>query len=78
MRTGDSKELEAIKKHASELGEYYDAVSIFVSQHEEGEERGTVHLNSGCGNYFARVGHVRDWLIKEEEATRIGQRDDDE
>lgn len=68
-------EIEMVQKHVTELGEFWDNVSIFVSKHEEGTDRGTVTVNLGSGNYYARIGHVKDWIIKEDEETRIHQRE---
>lgn len=74
----ESKELEMVRQHVEKLGEFFESVSIFATYHEEGGQRGTIHINMGCGNYFARIGHVKDWIIKEDEATRLGQRKDSE
>ena len=63
-------DLARIKKCCSELGEYFDAVEIFVTRHEAGEDGGTVNVNWGCGNWFARYGQIRAWIVKEDEADR--------
>ena len=48
------------------LGEHFDTVQIFCTRHEGGE--GTVSMNKGIGNWFARRGHVQEWILKEEKA----------
>jgi len=77
-QTEDTPELAMVRKHCNELGEHFEAVSIFCSRHDQGGEHGTVHINLGVGNYFARIGHIKDYIIKEDEGTRINQRKEQE
>ncbi len=75
----ESEDLKRIYDAAVKLGEFFDNVSIFVSKHEQGEEGGTIHLNTGVGNFFARYGQVRDWMLREDERSRAkGREDQDE
>lgn len=71
-------DLALVKRHVEELGEHFDAIQIFASRYEPALEDGTVNVQMGTGNWFARYGHVRDWLIKEEEATRLKVRKDED
>lgn len=66
------EELAMLKAAAAKLGEHFDTVHIFTTRYD-GREVGTVFVNSGIGNWFARYGQVRDWLLREEEATRTDQ-----
>lgn len=59
-----------VKAAADQLSEHFDSVQIFVTAHESGTYNGTRFITHGNGNYFARVGVVRDWLVKEEEQAR--------
>jgi hypothetical protein len=79
MTAQEEIDLERLKKAVSELGEHFDTVQIFATRYQsEGEgEEGTVNANYGAGNWFARMGFVRDWLIKQDEYTRVGVRKDD-
>jgi len=52
------------------LGEHFDTVQILTTRHEEGSDGGTVNVSLGSGNWFARYGQCREWLIKQEERTR--------
>lgn len=74
----ETKDLTMVREHLEQLGEFFDAVCIFASRYESGGEQGTIHVNMGTGNYFTRIGQVRDWLIREDEVTRLGQRKDSE
>jgi hypothetical protein len=58
------------------LSEHYDSVQIFVTRHESGEAHGTVGIEQGCGNMFARIGQCHSWLNRMEEFDRIKSRDD--
>lgn len=68
MRTDDEKEadLALLKKHVEQLGEHYDCVQIFCSRHMPAEADGTVSVNWGSGNWFARFGQVREWMVYED------------
>jgi hypothetical protein len=62
-------DLDRVKKACSELGEHFDTVQIFVTRHEP-SEGGTVNVQWGEGNWFARYGQVKSWTISEDEAFR--------
>lgn len=60
--------MDRIKVATASLGEHFDTVQIFVTRYDP--ESGTTNINWGSGDYFARLGKVRHWLLKEER--RIG------
>jgi hypothetical protein len=60
-----NKEVKRIDDCLIVLGEYFDTVQIFVTKYE-GDE-GTVSLQRGKGNYYARTGQIRGWLAREEQ-----------
>jgi hypothetical protein len=64
-----------IEKAVTQLGEHFDTVQIFVTRHESGEKGGTLHNQSGVGNWYARYGQVREWVNQQEE---VGRRDIEE
>jgi hypothetical protein len=51
------------------LAEFFDTVQIFCTR-QENTEGGTIHVQRGEGNWFARVGQTRDWLLHHDEVTR--------
>ncbi len=65
--------LDAVKT----LREHFDSVQIFCSRYEFAEE-GTTHIARGEGNWFARYGQVRDWLVTEDEQTKEKIRHDND
>lgn len=65
-----SQDTDLLKSAAQALGEHFDTVQIFTTRHESGELDGTVRSNYGCGNWYARYGQVRQWVIMEDEAAR--------
>lgn len=65
-----------VRQAAQALAEYYDSVQIFASRDESGEHEGTVNVHIGVGNWFARYGQVKDWVIKIEEQTRVNVRNE--
>ena len=69
-----SNELSPIEKAAAELGEHYDPVMIVCTRHEAVTEGGSTLEAHGTGNYYGRIGSVRQWLVKQEEEARVRAR----
>jgi len=63
------KEIELVDNVIAQLMEHYDHVQVFATR-SEGHSGGTSHIVRGAGNPFARYGHVRSWLTKEDEIAR--------
>lgn len=72
------QDIARVRKHAVELGEHFDAVQIFCSRHEAGTLDGTISVNLGSGNWYARFGQVVDWTIKNDERVRLAERKDNQ
>lgn len=70
------QDLEIVKHAAEKLGEHFDSVQILTTRHESGEEKGTINVCYGVGNWFARYGLAKDWCVRSEERTRIATRED--
>jgi len=62
-------DVKMINKHLDTLIEHFDSVQIFATR-QSSHNDGTVHINIGRGNYFARYGQIKEWIIVEEESTR--------
>ena len=69
MTKDDEADLKLCEEAARALGEHFDTVMIFATRHEAGKD-GTVNIQYGVGNWFARKGQVSEWLLREEEDTR--------
>ena len=67
-----------LRRHAEALSEHFDAVQIFVANHNPAELDGTASINYGIGNWYTRYGQVREWVIMQEEQARIKARKDNE
>lgn len=70
MSEQKDEDLDRVKRACETLGEHFDTVQIFVTRHEPGIEDGTINITWSEGNWFARYGQVREWLVKAEERTR--------
>lgn len=66
--TGD-REMQILRSHALQLHEHFESVQIIVTRHDV-EEDGTVLAHHGEGNWFARYGSVKEWLLKLETRTK--------
>jgi hypothetical protein len=75
MDEAQNKRLMAmVESKAKELSEVFDTVHIFCQTHQGGDDGGTLRFSTGEGNWFARYGQIRHWLITEEESTRCHAR----
>lgn len=78
MTEQDQEEIDLaiIKRHAAQLAEHFDSVQVFATRKSED---GTVNAQWGEGNWFARFGQVRAWLVQEEGQfhSRGSRREDD-
>lgn len=68
-------DLLMVEKIAQQLSEHFDTVQIFTTKYE-GSDVGTTNISTGTGNYFARVGQVGQWMVKENEGSRMELRED--
>lgn len=71
----DFTEEKIVQKALHELGEHFDCVQIFVTS-KNGEH--TECIATGSGNFYARMGIVRNWIVREEERTRVRVRKSEE
>lgn len=75
--TQREQDLAMVKQHCEQLIEHFDTVQIFATRCD-GTEDGTVAVQLGLGNWYAREGQVREWIVKNDEVARIEARKDEE
>ncbi len=66
--TNDEEEKQ-VSKAVDALREHFDSVQIFVTRHD-GVEVETGSITAGGGNWYARIGQIREWLARSDERTR--------
>jgi len=71
------EDMDLVEKACIGLGEHFDTVMIFATRLEAGELDGTVNINFGSGNWFARYGQVKAWIVKQEERDRKHVREEE-
>jgi hypothetical protein len=59
-------DMQRVNTALETLSEHFETVQIFVTRHE-GMLDGSVGANVSSGNWFARYGQVREWIIQQEE-----------
>lgn len=67
-----------VQGHMAALSEHFEAVQIFASRCD-GEKTESIHV--GAGNWYARMGMVQDFMVKENAIARreaIAQSEDDD
>lgn len=76
--SAEDQEMQRVKDACNVLIEHFDTVQIFVTRYAPEEDCGTVNINYGAGNWFARYGQVCEWLVKQEARTKKGVAREDE
>jgi hypothetical protein len=74
MIEDDQRVLEA----ARALGEHFDTVHVFATRHDPAEKDGTVVVDDGVGNWYARQGQIAEWLEFQRENVRLAARENGE
>lgn len=69
-----AEDIERVQAHVNALIEHFDTVQIFVTRHMPAEADGTISINDGKGNWHARHGQVRDWIVGADEIIRMNAR----
>jgi hypothetical protein len=68
-----NEDLDRLKKACGSLAEYFDTVQIFCTRKTDA---GTINCRWGIGDFFARYGHCRMWLLREETGGLGGERNE--
>jgi hypothetical protein len=58
-------QMELIDSAFRTLSEHFDTVAIFCTRHIA-DDTGTVKWHRGGGNWYARYGHIKSWVLYEE------------
>lgn len=69
----DERRARVVLNHVHALAEYFDGVQVFVSLNRREVGGGRIvssSLELGTGNWYARYGHVREWLLTQEARMR--------
>ncbi len=67
----DDETKRLVEKAASELGEHFDSVRIFVTWQAEDNQSITRSLDISYGNWFASFGQVLEWVEIQRGKTRM-------
>ncbi len=63
----DMREADRIATQAvAQLSEHVDAVTIFISSRQSCGKDGTLRGVFGAGNWFARYGQIKQWVLAED------------
>lgn len=67
MAEADRLVREAVQK----ISEHVDAVTVFVTKKRENGNDGTWRMAFGAGNYYARYGQIKQWVIFADEEVKV-------
>ena len=70
------RDLKELQRHAVQLTEHWDVVQIITSRFNA--DGGTSNGAWGAGNWYARYGMLKAWVVREEEQFRIEKRRSDD
>jgi hypothetical protein len=76
----DNPDWKRVEEAVKTLSEFFDAVHLFAIRHETaGEasdgESGDLAFSKGAGSYYARCGLIREWILRQDERSRIAESD---
>lgn len=67
----NQKEIEKqIETFCSSIMEHADSVRVFVTSHD-GVADNSYAFSMGKGNFFAQVGQVREWIVRQDQYIKI-------
>lgn len=61
------RDLSVLEKHVAMLEEHFDTVQIICTRQHD---KGTFQSDLGGGNWYARYGSTREWVMRQEEMER--------
>lgn len=64
----EERDMYLVKAASAGLCEHFDSVQIFATKRVN---ESTISAVWGDGNYWARIGVVKDWVLKEDQRSRI-------
>lgn len=77
MSENAEADLKIVQAAVNRLAEHFDAVQVFAQKRVDGT--GTIQaMQFGAGNWYARWGHVHEWMIKNDEQAKIELRKENE
>ena len=61
----EADDIDRVRRAAVLLMEHFDTVQIFATRHVD-DDTGTVSVQWGGGNWFARRGQIGEWVLKQD------------
>lgn len=59
-----------LDKAVADLYEHFDSVQIFATNHEN---ETTYSQTRGRGNWFARIGNIKAWVVRQDQQAASGE-----
>ncbi len=56
-------DLKMIQECLDKLSNHFCTVHVFVTRYES-DDVGTHSIQRGVGNWYARIGHIKSWLLR--------------
>lgn len=76
MNTEEQQKI--VRDACTKLCEHFDSVRIFATCPTEDGEQNTRAIDEGCGNYYATLGQVIEWLAVQDQYQRNWANRDEE
>jgi hypothetical protein len=68
------RDLSMVKAHCRSMSEHFDTVMVFATRTVGSS---TINCRYGIGDFFARYGHCKLWLLREEQDGLGGKAEED-
>lgn len=65
-------DMALIARHVDQLQGHFDTVQVLCTRHRTVTHGGTKYWTNGSGNYLARYGQAKEWVLREEQKMKLG------
>lgn len=69
-RRMNDERIKILKSHVVQLMEHFSSVRIICSSYDE-QTKNTGMISRGDGDFYSQLGVVKDWIIEQDEKSKI-------
>jgi hypothetical protein len=72
----ERRDLAVVDRALAIVKQHFDNVMIFANRLDITDGASSVNVQKGLGNYYARYGHCRAWVMKQDESFKSDEKSD--
>lgn len=65
----EDESIDEIERFLDSISWRYDSVIVLATKHDPKEETTWAHVRNR-GNFYAQIGQIKDWVLKQDERAR--------